>query len=73
MEDHKMYSELIGMMVKTPGWEIVKTWIGSKIESSKVRLLTVDPTDVKKIVEYQTTIRNYDGLLSQINSYIKNK
>jgi hypothetical protein len=66
MQDNRMHKELLEQMIATPGWEIAKGFIDDTVARMKTRLLTVDPKDTCKIVEYQTTIKNYEWLLNQI-------
>lgn len=69
----EMDSILVEQMIKTPGWTIVELWLRDKVNTAKNRLQTIDASDIKKIVEYQMTIKNYESLLTQIKHFVEKK
>lgn len=68
--DKEVLTLLFTQMAETEGWKCVTVYMENKISSLKERLTTVAPDDIKKIAEYQGTIKGYKELLSYVNNYL---
>jgi hypothetical protein len=57
-------------MQESKGWKMLETICGRQAEASRLALTTVDPTNLRAILNHQLTIKFYGNILTVVNGFM---